>query len=68
MSKPTRYFFDQDSSSHWYMVPESIREVWTRWQALDDSLEEAWEAPDGAIQLGSYPNGISFENPSNLSA
>lgn len=65
---PIRYFFDQDSSSHWFMVPESIRETWEAWRYLDDSLQEAWTPPDGAIPLGSYPNGISFENPSNLSA
>jgi hypothetical protein len=63
-----RYFFDQDSSSHWYMVPESIRDVWTKWRDLDPDLEEAWEAPKGAIQLDGFPGTISFENPSNLSA
>lgn len=27
-NEPERYFFDQDDSSHWYMVPENLREKW----------------------------------------
>ncbi len=63
---PPRYFFDQDSDSHWYMVPESIRDVWKAWQALDSNLEAAWTEPDGAIALDGFPGDISFEKPSNL--
>jgi hypothetical protein len=32
-----RYFFDQDESSHWYMIPEEKR---VRWEALNEKADE----------------------------
>lgn len=50
------FFFDQDSSCHWYMVPERIRAEWDKWNELDEDDEAAWEAPEGVVMLG---GGIS---------
>lgn len=33
----TRYFFDTDESSHWYMIPENLR---ARWDALNEKADE----------------------------
>jgi len=36
----TRFFFDQDESSHWYMIPEEKR---GRWDALNEKAGELQE-------------------------
>jgi hypothetical protein len=55
-----RYFLDQDQDSHWFIVPESLREAWDAWRELDPDDEKAWTAPKGCLELGSHPNTITF--------
>lgn len=39
-----RYFFDQDDSSHWYLIPENLREEWYRLSEIEDSWElDEWQ-------------------------
>lgn len=35
MGEPTLYFAGQDDSSHWYVVPVSMREEWRKFRELD---------------------------------
>ena len=42
-TQPERFFFDQDESSHWYMIPERLRGLWNEWEALPD----AWDLVEG---------------------
>jgi hypothetical protein len=58
----SRFFLDQDQSSHWYVVPEEIRAKWQAWCELDEDNPEAWEAPEGAIRMDGAPHRITFEN------
>lgn len=58
-----RYFFDQDSSGHWYMVESFHRYAWQKWRDLDQDLEEAWEAPSFAQRIDGYPESYDVENP-----
>ncbi len=64
MSAPApRFFLDQDQSGHWYLVPEPLREEWTRWTALSEDDEASWTPPEGAHALGGSPSCITFTDP-----
>lgn len=61
-----RYFFTQDESSHWYMIPVELKEVWDRLAHLDDCWEyDAWRQIE-EHRLGGGINDITFEKPSNI--
>lgn len=58
-----RYFFAQDESSHWYMLPVRLKEQWdclsqkpNGWE-YDGWLEIEEHRLDGGIE------SITFENP-----
>ena len=59
---PERFFFDQDMSCHWYLVPASKREAWNEWTELDED-DDAWEPPSFEKRLDGHPNGMTFEKP-----
>lgn len=58
-----RYFFAQDESSHWYIIPERLRAEWYEWTQLDPDNEDSWSPPNGARRLDGGPQAVSFENP-----
>jgi hypothetical protein len=62
MPESTRFFLDQDSDCHWYLVPADKRQEWDAWTELDSDDEAAWSAPKWAIPLGTHPSTITFEN------
>lgn len=37
------YFFAQDDSCHWYMIPTQFREEWNKADSLQGNNEEAYE-------------------------
>jgi len=69
LSRPAarRFFFSQDCSSHWYLVPEEHRAEWERWSNLDENDVEAWEAPPWAERINGWPGNYTFENPKERS-
>jgi len=60
---PPRYFFAQDSSSHWYLVDADRRAEWDAWADLPEEDENAWEPPDFAQRLDGHPSQITFTEP-----
>ena len=61
-----RYFFDQDCSSHWYMVPVSLREDWVLLNTDDEDDYDTiskFESKFGQYSLGGGITNITFENP-----
>jgi hypothetical protein len=59
-----RYFFDQDESSHWYLIPEEWRDEWEKLN--DEEVENAWELDEWQKYEDCRIDGItdySFENP-----
>jgi len=64
-----RFFFDQDCSSHWYMVPDKLREEWNRLNTIVSNNEEDYESIEefdskfGQYSLGGGITHITFENP-----
>ena len=58
-----RYFFDQDGSCHWYLVPLSKRVEWDEWCGLDENDERSWEAPEWAKRLPGHPSWVPFADP-----
>lgn len=73
---PERYFFDQDESSHWYMIPVRLREEWKRWEYLCERYYSECEMMDSEVnemevldsifdkcRLSGGINYITFENP-----
>ena len=63
-----RFFFDQDCSSHWYMVPVDLKDEWKRLNTDDeDDYETISEFEDvfGQYSLGGGISHITFENPIN---
>lgn len=58
-----RYFVDQDSDCHWYLVKASKREQWNRWTDLDSDDPKSWNAPEYAKALGGSPAMITFRDP-----
>lgn len=63
MSENERYFLGQDSSCHWYLVPDSRREEWNAWRNLDEEDEASWTTPGYAERLEHHPCLLTFENP-----
>lgn len=58
----TRYFFSQDESSHWYMIPEDKRELWEELNNMEDGWDdERWCFDE--YRTGGGIEQISFENP-----
>lgn len=39
-----KYFFSQDESSHWYMIPADRREEWGKAQQLNLDTDEGYNA------------------------
>lgn len=62
-SKADRYFVDQDSSCHWYLVPEKYRAKWEEWSSLDEEDEASWETPFYAKRLDGHPSQVTFVDP-----
>lgn len=63
MDDPVRFFFAQDNSTHWYLVPERLRQEWDDWCELDEDDEDLWTPPAGAVPLGTSPSHWTFTNP-----
>ena len=69
-----RFFFDQDCSSHWYMIPVKLKDEWNRLNTSgiirngdddeddQDTLDE-FESVFGEYSLGGGITHITFENP-----
>lgn len=69
-NKSQIYFFDQDESSHWYMLPIELKEKWVEMTTNDigDDYDKQEEFQDlfNEYMLGGGINNISFENPNKL--
>ena len=37
---PKKYFFAQDSDSHWYMIPAEMRETWNKYTVNDIAWDD----------------------------
>lgn len=64
---PHRYFFDQDQSSHWYMIPEGLRDDWDELMVRDEDDEENNEEIEDNFSEYRLDGGIryySFTDPS----
>ena len=57
-----KYFFDQDSSSHWYMIPVERKEEWDLLFDLDEDDPNTWELFEKFSQYrtGGGINDIEF--------
>lgn len=55
------YFFSQDNSTHWYVVPVSKRKEWDKWNNLDEDDEASWEVPEYAKAIGGSPSLVTFK-------
>lgn len=58
-----RFFFSQDDSCHWYMIPEKWKEEW--YKLIED--EECWDKPEWGkfekCRTGGGISNISFTDP-----
>jgi hypothetical protein len=64
--KKGRFFFDQDCSSHWYMVPLELKEEWNRLNTDDEDDQDTIDEFNdffGEYTLGGDITQITFENP-----
>lgn len=58
-----RYFFAQDQSCHWYIVPEDKKQEWSEWLQYDEEDERSWDAPEFARMVDSGPYNYTFTDP-----
>lgn len=61
-----RFFFDQDCSSHWYMVPADMKSKWNELNTDDEDDQDTidlFEEAFGEYRLGGGITHITFENP-----
>lgn len=59
-----RYFFDQDDSGHWYMLPEELRDTWNRLSQMSNGWEyDGWQQIEDC-RLNGGISQITFEAPS----
>lgn len=54
------FFLSQDGDGHWFIVPEEKEIEWHDWLDLDPDDEEAWIAPDWAIEVGGSYTMVKF--------
>jgi hypothetical protein len=64
----SRYFFDQDESSHWYMVPLELKEQWDVFTVndLDDEDVDRFNEIFGEYMTGGGITDISFSDPQKI--
>jgi hypothetical protein len=60
-----RFYLSQDSSCHWYIIPESKREEWSKFNDMDEDDPASWDVPEWANRVGGDPGQVTFENPIN---
>ena len=58
-----RYFLDQDSDAHWFVVPCENEKQWDEWVNLPEGDERGWHAPSFARAVGGSPRLVTFNNP-----
>jgi hypothetical protein len=58
-----RFFLDQDSSCHWYLIPEARRREWEEWADLPEDDERSWREPEWARALGGGVQSVTFTDP-----
>lgn len=58
-----RFFFGQDNSCHWYLVPAEKRAEWDAWTALDEDDENGWVEPEWVVKIDGHPCSYTFEKP-----
>lgn len=58
-----RYFLAQDQSCHWYVVPVSKKDEWTKWSNIDEDDPAIDNAPDYAEMVGGSYQLVTFTNP-----
>ena len=66
-----KWFFGQDESSHWYMIPFELRDKWQEMTLNDfddDDYEdiEEFERLFGEYMLGGGIESYVFENPTEI--
>lgn len=55
------YFFDQDTSSHWYMIPFDMRDNWNKLNIEnEDDVYEMFEEVFGQYRLSGGIEHINF--------
>jgi hypothetical protein len=58
-----RYFLDQDSSGHWYIVPVDDLDAWEEWTMLSEDDEQSWDPPPFAQRVGGAHTLVTFTDP-----
>lgn len=46
--KRIKYCLDQDNDCHWYCMPVSKKEEWSKFLELNPDDEESWNVPEWA--------------------
>lgn len=66
-----RFFFDQDDSSHWYMIPAELRDKWrdANEMTYEEFSEESYKAQSeferlfSEYRLPMHPTNFTFADP-----
>lgn len=63
-----RFFLARDNSSHWYLVPAELHEIWDAWTELDEDDSDSWALPGplqaaGCRRLNGNPSNVTFTDP-----
>jgi hypothetical protein len=66
-----RFFFDKDQSSHWYMIPLSLLEIWQDFTSDDFDEDDVkacnkFEKLFGKYRIGGHPSQFSFSSPKSI--
>lgn len=58
-----KFFFDQDDSCHWYLVPERLRKQW--YTCVDKAEYDEWESFNEWFNqyMINDPSFYTFRNP-----
>jgi hypothetical protein len=57
-----RFFFEQDTLDHWYIVPAELREKWQQFYAQSTSTQD-FETAFEQYRVEGSPSQYTFENP-----
>lgn len=59
-----QYFLGQDQDTHWYLVPQEMRQKWDALKDYEDDDEvDAFIAAFGEMRINRHPSRVVFTQP-----
>lgn len=59
-----QYFLSRDEDSHWYLVPQDMRQKWDELNHYEDEAEaDEFNRVFGPMRINTHPSRVVFTQP-----